>query len=622
MLKRCCASSATRAENNGTLPSPSCFLIALLPHKIIQQRLQAAVKLVLPEADTTSVLVQPCPDAKFGDYQANALIGLAKARKINPRQLAAEVVAKLDLEDSCEKVEIAGAGFLNFRLRASALSRVVGSAAAGEHLFFDKTAEPRTVVVDFSSPNVAKPMHVGHIRSTVLGDALAQILRLLGHRVITDNHLGDWGTQFGMLIVGWKTILDPEKLKSDPLGEMERIYKFISSRCAPDKPEFDSAILERARAELVKLQAGDPENLGIWTEMIRLSQAQFETIYGRLGTKFDHTLGESFYNSRLSAIVDQMMKAGIAVETRGAKAVFSDGSLPPKEDPFLVQKEGEWVPNPFIIQKQDGGFNYATTDLATLAYRVETWQADEVVYVTDGRQQLHFRQLFAAFRRWHPEARLKLAHVWFGSILGEDGKPFKTRSGETVRLSDLLDEAEERAFKVVSEKSPELPEPARREIARVVGIAAVKYADLLSNRQSDYVFSWDKLLALNGNTAPYLQYAYARIKSIFRKGGLQNTDFGRGKAELLISEPAEIALSKHLLNFGLVLEAVVQEYRPNFLCNYLYELAGHFTRFYENCPVLKSESPVRENRLVLCELTAKVLHQGLSLLGIETLEQM
>lgn len=594
----------------------------MLPHKIIQQRLQAAVKLVLPEADTTSVLVQPCPDAKFGDYQANALMGLAKARKINPRQLAAEVVAKLDLDDSCEKVEIAGAGFLNFRLRASALSRVVGSAAAGEHLFFDKTAEPRTVVVDFSSPNVAKPMHVGHIRSTVLGDALAQILRLLGHRVITDNHLGDWGTQFGMLLAGWKTILDAANLKLDPLGEMERIYKLISSRCAPDKPEFDSATLERARAELVKLQSGDPENLGIWTEMIRLSQSQFETIYGRLGTKFDHMLGESFYNSRLSAIVDQMMKTGIAVETRGAKAVFSDGSLPPKEDPFLVQKEGEWVPNPFIIQKQDGGFNYATTDLATLAYRLETWQADEVVYVTDGRQQLHFRQLFAAFRRWHPEARLKLAHVWFGSILGEDGKPFKTRSGETVRLSELLDEAEERAFKVVSEKSPELSEPARREIARVVGIGAVKYADLLSNRQSDYVFSWDKLLALNGNTAPYLQYAYARIKSIFRKGGLQNTDFGRGQAELLISQPDEIALSKHLLNFGLVLEAVVQEYRPNFLCNYLYELAGHFTRFYENCPVLKSESPVRESRLVLCELTASVLQKGLSLLGIETLEQM
>jgi len=286
-----------------------------------------------------------------------------------------------------------------------------------------------------------------------------------------------------------------------------------------------------------------------------------------------------------------------------------------------VHKEGEWVANPFIVQKQDGGFNYATTDLATLAYRVETWRADEIIYVTDGRQQLHFRQLFAAFRRWHPEVPVKLAHVWFGSILGEDGKPFKTRSGETVRLADLLDEAEQRAFKVVSEKSPDLPEDARREIARIVGIGAVKYADLLPNRQSDYVFSWDKLLALNGNTAPYLQYAYARIRSIFRKGGVQPPEAASGGA-LQITEPAEVGLAKHLLNFGLVIEAVAQEYRPNFLCNYLYELAGHFTTFYENCPVLKSEPQVRESRLRLCDLTARTLKQGLTVLGIETLEQM
>jgi arginyl-tRNA synthetase len=594
----------------------------LLPHKIIQQRLQAALQHVLPDADLGSVLVQPCPDPRFGDYQTNALIGLAKARKMNPRQLAADVLGHLDLRNWCEKVEIAGAGFLNFQLSASALARVLGSAAAGEHLFFDKTLEARTVVVDFSSPNVAKPMHVGHIRSTVLGDALARVLRLLGHRVITDNHIGDWGTQFGMLIVGWKTILDSEKLKSDPLGEMERIYKLISGRCDPEKPEYDPAILERARSELVKLQAGDAENLAIWKEMIRLSQAQFETIYGRLGVKFDHTLGESFYNSRLSPVVEQMMKAGIAVESRGAKAVLSDASFAPKEDPFLVQREGEWVPNPFIIQKQDGGFNYATTDLATLEYRLETWHADEIVYVTDGRQQLHFRQLFAAFRRWHPGLKTKLAHVWFGSILGEDGKPFKTRSGETVRLSDLLDEAEERAFKVVTEKSPDLPQEARLEIARVVGIGAVKYADLLPNRQSDYVFSWDKLLALNGNTAPYLQYAYARIRSIFRKGGLGDKTDAISSSEIRIVEPAEQALSKHLLKFGIVIEAVAQEYRPNFLCNYLHELAGFFTTFYENCPVLKSAPEVRPSRLLLCNLTARVLRQGLTLLGIETLEQM
>jgi arginyl-tRNA synthetase len=593
----------------------------LLPHKLIQQRLQAAVRLVLPDAATASVLVQPCPDPKFGDYQSNALIGLAKARKMNPRQLAGEVMARLDLADLCEKVEVAGAGFLNFSLSRDSVIERLAAAVTDEHLFLDKNSDPLTVVVDFSSPNVAKPMHVGHIRSTVLGDSLARALRLLGHHVITDNHMGDWGTQFGMLLVGWKTALDQASLSADALKEMERIYKLISSRCDPDKPGFDPQTLERARAELVKLQAGDPENLAIWNEMIRLSQAQFETIYGRLGVKFDHVLGESFYNSRLAPIVEQLMQAGVATVSRGAKAVLSDGSVPPKEDPFLIQKEGEWVPNPFIIQKQDGGFNYATTDLATLEYRLETWRAQEIIYVTDGRQQQHFRQLFAAFRRWRPEAKTKLAHVWFGSILGEDGKPFKTRSGETVRLSELLDEAQERAFRVVSDKSSDLPEAARREIARVVGIGAVKYADLLPNRQSDYVFSWDKLLALNGNTAPYLQYAYARIKSIFRKGGVEGVLYSQ-PARLRLSEPEEFVLAKQLLNFGLIVEAVAREYRPNYLCNYLYEIAGYFTTFYEKCPVLKSEAEVRQSRLVLCDLTARTLRQGLEILGIETLEQM
>jgi arginyl-tRNA synthetase len=594
----------------------------LLPHQVIQQRVQAAVKLVLPDAETDTILVQPCPDPKFGDYQTNALIGLAKTRKMNPRQFATDVVSRLDLFDLCQKVEIAGAGFLNFRLSSSAVAEVLASAATGEHLFFEKTTNPKTVVVDFSSPNVAKPMHVGHIRSTILGDTLARVLKVLGHNAITDNHIGDWGTQFGMLLVAWKTILNQEKLESDPLVEMERIYKLTSSHCDPERQGFDQATLDRARSELVKLQSGDSENLAIWNEMIRLSQAQFQTVYERLGVKFDHTLGESFYNPRLGAVVEQLMNAGVAVTSRGAKAILSDGTLPPKEDPFLVHREGEWVPNPFIIQKQDGGFNYATTDLATLEYRLQSWHPDEIIYVTDGRQQLHFRQLFAAFRRWHPPSRIKLAHVWFGSILGEDGKPFKTRSGETVRLIDLLDEAEERAFKVVSEKSPDLPEPERREIARVVGIGAVKYADLMPNRQSDYVFSWDKLLALNGNTAPYLQYAYARIRSIFRKGGVLTSDQTNAKPELHLTESAELSLAKHLLNFGLVLEAVAQEYRPNFLCNYLYELAGYFTSFYEKCPVLKSEQNVRESRLILCGLTAQVLQHGLNTLGIETLEQM
>ena len=596
----------------------------MLPHKLIEQSLQRAASAVLPDADVSAVLVRPCPDPKFGDYQTNALMSLAKARRMNPRQLATDVLARLEVTDLCEKVEIAGAGFLNFRLKDSALANALQAAARGEHLFFDPAAAARTIVLDFSSPNVAKPMHVGHIRSTILGESLSRTLRLLGHRVITDNHIGDWGTQFGMLLVGWKTLLERAALEREPLSEMERIYKAISSQCDPDKPGYDAARHEAARRELVKLQQGDAENLAIWREMIQLSQAQFDAIYGRLGVQFDHTYGESFYHTRLGQTVDDLMSRGIARESEGAKCVFSDGTRPRKEDPFLIQRDGEWEPNPQLIQKRDGGFNYATTDLATIAYRLETWHPQEIVYITDGRQQLHFQQLFAVFQRWHPEmaGKLKLAHVWFGSILGEDGRPLKTRSGENVKLSELLDEAEERAFRLVSEKNSDLPEAERREIARVVGIGAVKYADLSPNRQSDYVFSWDKMLALNGNTAPYLQYAYARIQSIFRKGDIQSPASGMPPGALTLSAPEELALAKHLLNFGLTLEAVADEYRPNFLCNYLYDLAGQFTRFYENCPVLKSEGSTRDSRLVLCDLTAKVLKRGLGALGIEILEQM
>ncbi len=596
----------------------------MLPHKQIELRLQQAARAVLPDADVTAVLVRPCPDPKFGDYQSAAIMSLAKARKLNPRQLATEVVARLDVSPWCEKVEIAGAGFLNFRLQPGVLCDALQSAGRGEHLFFTKTAQPRTVVVDFSSPNVAKPMHVGHIRSTILGDSLARLLRLLGHRVVTDNHIGDWGTQFGMLLVGWKTMLDPAALERDAIGELERIYRAINAQCDADQPTYNATTHEAARAELVKLQQGDAENLTIWCEMIRLSQIQFGAIYGRLGVKFDHALGESFYNPRLPDIVAELMVKGIARESEGAKCVFSDGTLPPKEDPFLIQRDGEWQANPQLIQKRDGGYNYATTDLATIAHRLETWQPQEIVYVTDGRQQLHFQQLFATFRRWHPElaGTVKLAHVWFGSILGDDGKPLKTRTGENVKLADLLDEAEERAFRVVSEKNAALPEAERREIARVIGLGAVKYADLLPNRQSDYVFSWDKILALNGNTAPYLQYAYARIQSIFRKGEIPKSEAGGQPVAIRLAAPEEIALARHLLNFGLVLEAAAEDYRPNFICTYLFELASHFSRFFENCPVLKAEAADRASRLALCDLTARVLAQGLDILGIETVPSM
>ncbi len=526
-------------------------------------------------------------------------MALAKERKQNPRQLAEEVLKRLEAADLCESVAIAGAGFLNFRLAVEAVSKALAEAHRGEHLFFRPTENPKTFVVDFSAPNVAKPMHVGHIRSTGIGDTITRTLRLLGHKVVTDNHIGDWGTQFGQLLIGWKKYLDREGLARAPLEEMGRLYKKVHA-------EFEASdeVKAEARQELVKLQNGDEENLGYWREMIRLSMQEFEKVYARLRVQFDHVLGESFYNPQLKAVVEDLRAKGVARESEGAVVVFFD-------QPDLKE-------TPMLVQKSDGAANYATTDLATLAYRIETWGPDEIIYVTDGRQQLHFRQLFAAFNRWKPAAA-KLSHVWFGAILGPDNKPFKTRSGETVGLSSLLDEAEERALAIVSEKNPDLPEEERREIARVVGIGAIKYADLLPNRQSDYVFNWEKMLAFTGNTAPYLQYAYARVRSIARKAEAEGSG---GDPTFALTAAEESALAKHLFNFGIVLEAAAEEYRPNYLCNYLYDLAGHLARFYEQCPVLKAEGSARTDRLALCKLAARVLHQGLTVLGIETTERM
>lgn len=555
----------------------------------------------MPDADVSSVLVRPCPEPKFGDYQSNALMGLAKRDQLNPRELAAQVVEQLDVADCCEPVEIAGPGFLNFRLKTAALSDALVGAAKGEHLFYRTAAEPRTIVIDYSSPNVAKPMHVGHIRSTILGYTLARTFRLLGHRVVTDNHIGDWGMQFGKLLVGWKEHLDRDALGRDALAEMERLYKRVNTAC-----DEDEVVLARARDELVKLQDGDAENLAIWHEMIDLSRHQFDEIYGRLGVEFDETLGESFYNDRLKGVVDDLVAQGIAEESDGAQVVFFNNHKSLKK-------------HPAIVQKSDGAANYTTTDLATLEHRENSWQPSEVIYVTDGRQQLHFQQLFELYSRWKPGHGMKLNHAWFGAILGEDGKPFKTRSGEIIHLSGLLDEAEQRAFDTVSEKNPDLPDEERHDIARVVGIGAIKYADLSGNRQSDYVFSWDIMLALVGNTAPYLLYAVTRIRSIFRKLGDESLprpgSFALGQAE-------ELTLAKHLLRFGLVLELVIDECRPNYLCNYLYELAGYFASFYENCPVLQVDGDIRTQRLALCDLTGQVLKTGLETLGLETTERM
>ncbi len=578
-------------------------------------QLEARLRPALAHFGFADARVQPATDARFGDYQTNAAMILAKQQRANPRQLAAQIIERLDVADLCAPPEIAGAGFINFRLLTTALEHQLPALAADPRLGVPAPGQPQTIIIDFSSPNVAKPMHIGHIRSTILGDALARIAAFLGHRVVRDNHIGDWGTQFGMLLHAWKTERDPAALAADPLSEMERLYKLISAR-AKEAP----ATLDAVHQELVKLQAGDPENLAIWREMQRLSQAQFDAIYARLGITFDITLGESFYNPWLKDTAQQLRTAGIARESEGALCVFSDGTLPEKDDPFLISRDGQWVPLPALVQKADGAANYTTTDLATLDYRQRTYAPHAILYVTDGRQQHHFRQLFAIFRRWQPAAAARLEHIWFGTILGPDGRPFKTRSGETIRLADLLDEAEERAFAIVTEKNPALPEAERREIARVIGLGAVKYADLLPNRQSDYTFSWDKMLALTGNTAPYLQNAYVRIQSIFRKALAEG--ISSQSSTVILSEPAELALAKKLFQFGEVLPQVLEDYRPNLLCNYLYELASHFHSFFEACHVLKADDVSRASRLTLCALTARTLKEGLALLGIGVPERM
>lgn len=576
---------------------------------MIYQRIEAlvreAVGRIIPDCNLAEVRVQPCQDKRFGDYQCTSLMGLAKSRRLNPRQVGEQVLGELDVSRWCEAVSVAGPGFLNFKLRGDAVTDALVDEFGLGGAFFAKTDRSRTIVIDFSSPNVAKTMHVGHIRSTILGDCLARVNRLLGNRVITDNHIGDWGTQFGKLLVGWKRMLDAEALRVRPLDELERLYKAVNALCEEDK-----SVLEEARHELVKLQQGDSENLEIWRRMISISRERFDAIYARLGVEFDYTLGESHYNAGLDSVVSELSSLGLVRVSDGALVAFFED----RED---------LRSHPAIVRKSDGAANYTTTDLATLKYRCEEWSPDDIIYVTDGRQQLHFRQLFALFAAWRPESAVRLHHVWFGSILGEDGKPFKTRSGETVRLEDLLDEAEERAFAVVCEKNSYLGEAERREIARIIGLGAVKYADLLPSRQTDYVFSWEKMLALNGNTAPYLQYAYTRIRGIFRKAGLDGGLTGqveRGTGEL--SEPAELDLAKQLMNYGLVLQMVADEQRPNLLCNYLYEVAGHFARFFEQCPVLKADEEVRNIRLILCEMTARVLRGGLNVLGIETSERM
>ena len=566
------------------------------PQAVLTKRLHAA--LVACGLPPERGEVTAAADTRFGDYQANAAMVLAKQAKANPRELAAKIADYFEADGICEKPEIAGPGFLNFRLKPRWVSEQLRHLAGDTRCGAPATEHPQLIIIDFSSPNIAKPMHVGHIRSTILGDALARIARFVGHEVVTDNHLGDWGTQFGKVLYGWKHLLDRAALERDPIAEMTRLYREVNAL-----EQTDPAVHKAAREELVKLQQGDAENRAIWQQLVDLSWAEFEDIYEKLGVRFDERLGESFYDPALAALVDKLLANGIAQISEGAACIFFP------DLPALADK-------PCLVRKSDGGFLYATTDLATIEYRVERWDPHAVWYVTGAPQQLHFQQVFAAAQRMG--VATKLEHIAFGSILGEDHKLMKTRSGDNVPLRDLIGEAVTRARAMIEEKNPELPAEEKAHIARIVGLGAVKYAELSQHRMTDYVFSWSKMLSLQGNTAPYLQNAYVRVRSIFRKLG---AELGTAQ-EVVLTEPAELALAKKLLQFGEIVPLVLHEFRPNLLANHLFETANAFHTFYEACPVLKSEGATQHSRLVLCEATARVLKQGLDLLGVDVPERM
>ena len=555
---------------------------------------EALAKVGLPSAGELTTATDP----RFGDYQTNAALVLGKQRGENPRALAEQIAAQFNADDVCEPPVVAGAGFINFTLRVGAVGEKTMDVLRDERFGVAKAKSTQRIVIDFGSPNVAKPMHVGHIRSTVLGDALARIGQFLGHEMIRDNHIGDWGTQFGMVIWGWKNLLDRQALQRDPLAELVRIYKETNQQATSD-PQ----VREACRQELVKLQAGDRGNTDIWNECVALSMQDFEHVYKLLDVCYDLQCGESFYHDRLPGVVERLLKAGIAEISEGAVVVFF------RDNPELADK-------PLIIRKRDGGFNYATTDVATVDYRVNDLNADAIWYVVGAPQTLHFKQIFEIARREGYTADLR--HIVFGSILGEDRKLMKTRSGENVPLRELLQEACKRARKIIDEKNPHLSEKQKNDIAEKIGIGAVKYADLSQYRMTDYIFSWEKMLSLHGNTAPYLQNAYVRIRSIFRKAAVSSPTMN----EVTLTDSAEIDLAKRLCQFAEIVPQVLTGFRPNILANYLFELANSFHTFYEACPVLKSDEPARSSRLVVCDLTGRVLQRGLDLLGIKVPERM
>jgi arginyl-tRNA synthetase len=650
----------------------------------LRQRFRTVLQSMVEDPDPLLEMVRPTQDTRFGDYQANCAMPLGKRLKKSPREVAEQIVAGLQIDDLCEAPEIAGPGFINLSLKQDWLIRQLRSITTDVRLGIDRTDRPQTFVVDFSSPNVAKPMHVGHIRSTVIGDAICRTLRFVGHQAVSDNHLGDWGTQFGMIIYGFRHFVDQQAYEQHPVQELARIYKLVhqlveyrevqhqlpgvdrqidqrqsqveqaeAELAAADQRDKKAAKVvrklrtqldeERARRaamvakleqvdndpalaefaqqhanidqavleETAKLHANDPDNLKLWHEFLPKCQQDIDQIYRRIDVEFDQQLGESFYHDRLAAVVESFCQKGLATQSEGAQCVF----LPDFDAPM-------------IIQKKDGAYLYATTDLATIQYRIETWNPDAILYVVDHRQREHFEKLFAAVKLWG-YSDVDLRHISFGTVMGEDGRPYRTRSGDVVGLEGLLDEAIRRAHEVVSANDdskpngPELSEQQRSEIARVVGHAALKYADLSHNRTSDYVFSYDKMVALEGNTATYMQYSYARVRSIFVRGDVDVDRLRTTEITPLLGEPIERELALELIRFGDALDEMLEDFRPNVLTAYLFSLATRFSKFYQQCDVLRAEpDALRNSRLLLCDLTGRTIRQGLELLGIGVVEKM
>lgn len=549
------------------------------------------------------IILQPAKNRDFGDYQINGVMGAAKKTKQNPRKLAQKVADALQQNPLIATAEVAGPGFINLKLRPEKLAQYIKASLQDEHLGIARNSKPQTIVIDYSSPNLAKEMHVGHLRSSIIGDSLNRVLTFLGHKVIAQNHVGDWGTQFGMLVA--YLIEQQQNGRADlELADLEQFYRNAKVRFDEDKNFADTA-----RDYVVKLQSGDTSVLALWQQFVQTSLQHAQAVYKKLGLKLlpADVTGESFYNDQLQSTVNELLAKGIAVDSDGTKVVFLDEF-----------KNQDSEPAAFIIQKKDGGFLYASTDLACLRYRINTLHGNRLLYVVDARQSLHFDELFTVARKagWLPDT-VHAEHVPFGTMMGKDGKPFKTRSGDTVKLMDLLNEAVTRASALVASKNPELSADEIAHIGEVVGIGAVKYADLSKNRTSDYIFDWDSMLSFEGNTAPYLQYAYTRVQSVFRKAGTWDNN-----AAITLNEAMEQQLAVELLKFEDVLDSVANTSYPHYLAAYLYQIATLFSRFYEACPILKADEATRNSRLQLTSLTGKTLQQGLALLGIDTLETM